>query len=33
MKIGIIVGSIREGRNGKAVGDWVAAQAAGRTDA
>ncbi|HEX5144479.1 MAG TPA: NAD(P)H-dependent oxidoreductase [Mycobacterium sp.] len=33
MKIGIIIGSIREGRNGKAVGDWVAANAAGRDDA
>jgi NAD(P)H-dependent FMN reductase len=28
MKIGIIIGSIRDGRNGKAVGDWVAQQAA-----
>lgn len=28
MKIGIIIGSIRDGRNGKAVGDWVTQQAA-----
>lgn len=33
MRIGIVVGSIREGRNGKAVGDWVAKGAAQRTDA
>jgi NAD(P)H-dependent FMN reductase len=33
VKIGIIIGSIRNGRSGKAVGDWVAEQAAGRTDA
>lgn len=33
MKIGIVIGSIRDGRNGKSVGDWVAAQAAERTDA
>ncbi len=33
MKIGIVIGSIREGRNGKAIGDWVAAQAAARSDA
>ncbi len=30
MKIGIIVGSIREGRKGEAVGQWVAEQAQGR---
>ena len=23
MKIGIIVGSVREGRNGEAVGKWI----------
>ncbi|MDX2356444.1 NAD(P)H-dependent oxidoreductase [Dietzia sp. PP-33] len=33
MKIGIILGSIREGRNGAAVADWVAAEAASREDA
>lgn len=33
MKIGIIIGSIRDGRNGKAVGDWVATQSQQRTDA
>lgn len=33
MKIGIVIGSIREGRNGKSVGDWVAAQAGARGDA
>ncbi len=33
MKIGIVIGSIRDGRNGKAIGDWVAARAAERTDA
>jgi NAD(P)H-dependent FMN reductase len=33
MKIGIIVGSIREGRNGLAVGEWVHRQAAERADA
>lgn len=33
MKIGIVIGSIREGRNGKAVGDWVAKSAAQRADA
>ena len=33
MRIGIIVGSIREGRSGAAVGTWVAEQAAGRADA
>ena len=30
MKIGIVVGSIREGRKGKAIGEWVASQAKGR---
>ena len=30
MKIGIVVGSIREGRKGEAVGQWVAEQAQGR---
>ena len=33
MKIGIIVGSIREGRRGGTIGDWVAGAAAARTDA
>lgn len=33
MKIGIIIGSIRAGRNGKAVGDWIAEEVSGRTDA
>lgn len=33
MKIGIVIGSVRKGRNGKSVGDWVAAQAAERPDA
>ena len=33
MKIGIIVGSIRDGRAGAGVGTWVAEQAAGRDDA
>lgn len=33
MKIGIIVGSIRDGRSGKAVGDWVAERAAQHGDA
>lgn len=33
MKIGIIIGSIREGRLGGTVGAWVAEAAAGRTDA
>ncbi|MFG1602643.1 NADPH-dependent FMN reductase [Actinoplanes sp. NPDC049265] len=33
MKIAVIVGSTRPGRNGKAVADWVLAQAAGRTGA
>jgi NAD(P)H-dependent FMN reductase len=32
MKIGIIIGSIRDGRNGKAVGDWVAQCAARRSE-
>lgn len=30
MKIGVIVGSVREGRNGLSVGEWVAKQAAER---
>src|SRR5262245_48337688 len=33
MKIGIIVGSIRDGRKGAAVGDWVAQRAAEVADA
>ena len=33
MKIGIIVGSIRDGRKGDAVGQWVLDAAAARTDA
>ncbi|WP_062205583.1 NADPH-dependent FMN reductase [Demequina salsinemoris] len=33
MKIGIIVGSIREGRRGRGVGQWVLAHAANRPDA
>ena len=33
LKIAIIVGSTRPGRNGKAVADWVLAQAAGREGA
>ena len=33
MKIGIIVGSIRTGRAGASVGQWVAQQAAGRAAA
>ncbi|OBB14940.1 NADPH-dependent FMN reductase [Mycobacteriaceae bacterium 1482268.1] len=33
MKIGIIIGSVREGRNGKAVADWVAERAVSRNDA
>lgn len=33
MRIGIIVGSIRQGRKGAAVADWVAARAAEVTDA
>lgn len=33
MKIGIIIGSIREGRNGESVGKWVSEQASQRTDA
>ncbi|MFT4010591.1 MAG: NAD(P)H-dependent oxidoreductase [Nocardioidaceae bacterium] len=33
MKIGIVVGSIREDRKGRMVGDWVQAQVAGRDDA
>lgn len=31
MEIGIIVGSIREGRKGEAVGQWVVEQAQGAT--
>src|SRR5262245_39181996 len=30
LRIAVIVGSTRPGRNGKAVADWVLAQAAGR---
>ncbi len=30
MKIGIVVGSVRDGRKGEAVGRWVAKQAEGR---
>ncbi|MUL44384.1 NAD(P)H-dependent oxidoreductase [Mycobacterium sp. CBMA293] len=33
MRIGIVIGSIREGRSGAAVGAWVAEHAAQRTDA
>lgn len=33
MTIGIIIGSIRDGRNGSAVGEWVAKIASQRTDA
>ncbi|MEL4504762.1 NAD(P)H-dependent oxidoreductase [Luteococcus sp. H138] len=33
MKIGIIVGSTRQNRAGKNIGEWVVAQAEGRTDA
>lgn len=33
LKIAIILGSTRPGRNGKAVADWVLAQAAGRDGA
>ncbi|MGW3995859.1 NADPH-dependent FMN reductase [Amycolatopsis sp. NPDC004772] len=33
LKIAVILGSTRPGRNGKAVADWVLAQAAGRTGA
>lgn len=33
MKIGIVIGSIREGRKGEQVGAWVAKRAAERTDA
>lgn len=33
LKIGIILGSTRPGRNGKAVADWVAQIASQRTDA
>ena len=33
LKIAIILGSTRPGRNGKAVADWVLAKAAGRTGA
>ncbi|HZO35779.1 MAG TPA: NAD(P)H-dependent oxidoreductase [Solirubrobacteraceae bacterium] len=33
LKIAIILGSTRPGRNGKAVADWVVAKAAGRTGA
>lgn len=33
LKIAVVIGSTRPGRNGKAVADWVLAQAAGRTGA
>jgi NAD(P)H-dependent FMN reductase len=33
LKIAIILGSTRPGRNGKAVADWVLAKASGRTGA
>ena len=33
MKIGIIIGSIREGRKGASVGEWVHAHARQRDDA
>ena len=33
LKIAIILGSTRPGRNGKAVADWVLAKAAGRAGA
>ena len=33
LKIAVILGSTRPGRNGKAVADWMLAQAAGRTGA
>jgi NAD(P)H-dependent FMN reductase len=33
LKIAIILGSTRPGRNGKAVADWVLEKAAGRTEA
>lgn len=33
MKIGIIIGSIRDGRTGSAVAEWVTKQVEGRTDA
>ena len=33
MKIGIILGSVREGRNGQAVSQWVLNQAEARNDA
>ena len=33
LKIAIILGSTRPGRNGKAVADWVLEQSAGRTGA
>ena len=33
MRIGIIIGSIREGRRGAALADWVLAQASARADA
>ncbi|HEY3561561.1 MAG TPA: NAD(P)H-dependent oxidoreductase [Kribbella sp.] len=33
LKIAIILGSTRPGRNGKAVADWILGQASGRTDA
>ena len=33
MRIGIVIGSIRDGRHGEAVGQWVAAESAAREDA
>ncbi|MGI5502284.1 NADPH-dependent FMN reductase [Lentzea sp. CA-135723] len=33
LKIAVVIGSTRPGRNGKTVADWVMAQAAGRTGA
>ena len=33
MKIGIVIGSVRDGRNGQSFGEWVTAQAGARTDA
>jgi NAD(P)H-dependent FMN reductase len=33
LKIAVVIGSTRPGRNGKVVADWVMAQAAGRTAA
>lgn len=33
MKIGIVVGSVREGRAGLSVGEWVLSEASKRSDA